>query len=106
MKLNRLSSTTQRPTRESSERVRPVDNEQIRRVEVMEGIEGDRQRSLLQEIAEVDPSAVGDFHGQERVLQGARDVAAQLLEMEAAGTDSLIKPGVPLVRLIGIDDTV
>lgn len=105
MKLTRLSSTTQRPTRESSERVRPVDNEQIRRVEVMEGIEGDRQRSLQQEIAEVDPAAVGDFHGRDRVLQGARDVAAQLLEMDV-GTDSLIKPGVPLDRLIGIDDSV
>lgn len=105
MKLTRLLSTTQRATRESSERVRPADNEQIRRVEVMEGIEGDRQRTLQQEIAEVDPGAVGDFHGQERVLQGARDVAAQLLEMDF-GTDSLIKPGVPLDRLIGIDDTV
>ncbi len=104
MKLTRLSSTTQRATRESSERVRPVDNEQIRRVEVMEGIEGDRQRSLQQEIAEVDPGAVGDFHGHERVRQGVRDVAAQLLELDV-GTDSLIKPGVPLDRLIGIDDS-
>jgi len=105
MKLTRLSSTTQRPSRYSSERVRPVDNEQVRRVEVMDGIEGDRQRSLQQEIAEVAPAAVGDFHGQERVRQGARDVAAQLLEMDV-GTDSLIKPGVSLDRLIGIDDIV
>ena len=104
MKLTRLSSTTQRPSRYSSERVRPVDNEQIRRVEVMEGIEGDRQRTLQQEIAEVAPGAVGDFHGQERVLQEARDAAAQLLEMDF-GTDSLIKPGVSLDRLIGIDDS-
>ena len=105
MKLTRLSSTTQRTSRESSERVRPVDNEQVRRVEVMDGIEGDRQRTLQQEIAEVDPGAVGDFHGQERVRQGARDVAAQLLEFDF-GTDSLIKSGVALDRLIGIDDTV
>ena len=68
-------------------------------------IEGDRQRTLQQEIAEVDPGAVGDFHGQERVRQGARDVAAQLLEFDF-GTDSLIKSGVALDRLIGIDDTV
>jgi hypothetical protein len=105
MKLTPLSSTTQSPTRESSEWVRSVDDEQIRRVEVMEGIEGDRRRSLQQEIAEVDPAAIGDFHGQERVLQGAREVAAQLLDMDV-GMDSLIKPGVPLDRLIGIDDTV
>lgn len=105
MKLTRLSSTTQRPTRESSEHVRPVGKEQIRRVDDMDGIEGDRQRSLRQEIAEVDPGAVGDFHGEDRILQGAREVAAQLLELDA-GMDSLIKPGVSLDRLIGIDDTV
>jgi hypothetical protein len=105
MKLARLSSTTQRPTRESSERVRPVDDERIRRVEVMEGIEGDRQRTLMQEIAEIDPGAIGRFHGDERVHQEARDVAAQLLETDV-GTDSLIKPGLQLDRLIGIDDTV
>jgi hypothetical protein len=104
MKLTRLSSTTQRPTRESSERVRPVNDERIRRVELMEGIEGDRQRTLLQEIAEIDPGAIGGFHGEEHVQKEARDVAAQLLEMDF-GTDSLIKPGVSLDRLIGIDDS-
>ncbi len=104
MKLSRLSSTTQRPTQESIERVRHVDEERIRRVEAMEGVEGDRQRSLRQELAEVDPAATGDFHGEEKVLQEARDVAAQLLDLEV-GTDSLIKPGIPLSRLIGIDDS-
>ncbi|MBP5985624.1 MAG: hypothetical protein KA538_00395 [Azonexus sp.] len=104
MKLTRLSSSTQRPTQESIERARHVDDERIRRVEVMEGIEGDRQRSLQQELAEVDPAAVGDFHGEDKVMQDARDVAAQLLDMDV-GTDSLIKPGMRLDRLIGIDDT-
>jgi hypothetical protein len=103
MKLTPLSSTTQRPTRESSEPLRPVDDERIRRVEFMEGVEGDRQRSLQQEMAEVEPGAIGEFHGQERVLQDVRDVAAQILELDV-GTASLIKPGVPLDRLIGIDD--
>ena len=104
MKLTRLSSTTQRPTQESIERVRLADDERIRRVEVMEGVEGDRQRTLQQELAEIEAAAVGDFHGEEKVLQEARDVAAQLLDLDV-GTDSLIKPGVPLDRLIGIDDT-
>lgn len=104
MKLTRLSSSTQRPTQESIERARHVDEERIRRVEVMEGIEGDRQRSLQQELAEIEAAATGDFHGEEKVLQEARDVAAQLLDPEV-GTDSLIKPGVRLDRLIGIDDT-
>jgi len=104
MRLTRLSSTTQRPTQESIERVRHVDDERIRRVEVMEGVEGDRQRSLQQELAEIEPAALGDFHGEEKILQEARDVAAQLLDPDV-GTDSLIKPGVPLSRLIGIDDS-
>lgn len=68
MKLSRLSSTTQRPTQESIERVRHVDEERIRRVEVMEGVEGDRQRSLQQEMAEIQPAALGDFHGEEKGL--------------------------------------
>jgi len=105
VKLNRLSSTTQRPTRESSEALHPLDVDQVRRVEFMEGVEGDRQRSLQQEIAEIEPDAVGAFHGQAQVLQGAREVAAKLLEMET-GTESLIKPGVRLDRLMGIDDVV
>jgi len=104
MKLTRLSSTTQRPTQESIERVRHVDDERIRRVEVMEGVEGDRQRSLQQELAEIESAALGDFHGEEKILQDARDVAAQLLDPDV-GTDSLIKPDVPLSRLIGIDDS-
>ena len=54
MKLPSLASTTQHPTRESVERVRHAD-EQVRRVELMEGVEGDRQRSLQQELAEIEP---------------------------------------------------
>jgi hypothetical protein len=104
MKLTRLSSSTQRPTQESIERVRHVDDERVRRVEVMEGVEGDRQRSLQQELAEVDPAATGDFHGDQKILQEAREVVAQLLDPEV-GTDSLIKPGLHLDRLIGVDDT-
>ena len=64
-------------TRESIERVRPVHDEKIRRVEMLEGVEGDRQRSLQQELAEIAPGAIGDFHGGEQVLQEARDMAAQ-----------------------------
>lgn len=103
MKLTRLSSSTQRPTQESVDRLRHADDERVRRVEVMEGVEGDRQRSLQQEMAEVEPAALGDFHGEEKIHQEARDVAAQLLDLET-GTDSLIKPGIRLDRLIGIDD--
>ena len=84
MKLPSLASTTQRPTRESVERVQQVAHERIRRVESMEGIEGDRQRSLRQELAEIDPRAVGPFAGQAQVMSDARIIAEQLARLDSA----------------------
>ena len=73
MKLPSLASTTQRPTRESVERVHQVAHERIRRVESMEGIEGDRQRSLRQELDEIEPAAMATFEGQAEILREALD---------------------------------
>ena len=42
MKLDRLASTTQRLSQESLARARYVAGERIRRVEALEGVEGDR----------------------------------------------------------------
>jgi hypothetical protein len=78
MTLNRLASTTQSRPTDAGERVRQTPADRIRRVEAMEVIAGDRQRSLQQEIAEVDPNAVGPFRGGERILQETRVVATQL----------------------------
>lgn len=104
MKLNRLASTTQRPSQESSERARHVAGQRIRRVEALEGVESDRQRSLQQEIAEIAPGAIGAFKGGERVLQDARDVAAQLTALGPA-VDELIKPTALPAAIKGVDDT-
>ncbi len=104
MKLHRLASTTQRPTQESIERVRHVDGERVRRVEVMEGVEGDRQRSLRQEIAEIEPAAIAPFDGQEQVLREASEAAAQLLALGVAA-DGLIKPGALPRILQGVDES-
>ena len=90
MKLHRLASTTQRLTQESIERVRHAGDQQVRRVELMEGIEGDRQRSLRQEIAEIEPAAIAPFEGQAQVLREAGEAAAQLLALGPAA-DDLIK---------------
>ena len=104
MKLHRLASTTQRLTQESIERVRHAEDQQVRRVELMEGIEGDRQRSLGQEIAEIEPAAIAPFEGQAQVLREAGEAAAQLLALGAAA-DDLIKPsGVPN-RFSGVDES-
>jgi hypothetical protein len=103
MKLNRLASTTQRPSQESIERVRHAPDERIRRVEALEGAESDRQRSLLQEIAEIDPGAIGAFNGGEQIMQGAHEVALQLALLGAA-VDDLIKPSSLTAVIHGVDD--
>lgn len=78
MKLNRLESTTQHISHDAVERAEHVSAAGVRRVEAMEGVEGDRQRSLQQDIAAFDPKAIGPFEGRERTLEDARQVAAQL----------------------------
>lgn len=78
MKLNRLESTTQSHSRDAVERGSQIAGESVRRVEALEGVEGDRERSLQQEIAEVDPKALGPFEGGEQVMQDARKIAARL----------------------------
>jgi hypothetical protein len=78
MTLNRLASTTQKQLHDVVERAHQAPVDKVRRVEAMEGIAGDRQRSLQQEIADVDPSAVGPFKGGERILQETKLVATQL----------------------------
>jgi len=103
MKLNRLESTTQRLSQGSRERARHVAGEQVRRVEALEGIEGDRQRSLQQEMAEIEAGAIGDFAGGRRVLQDAREVAAELAALGTAA-DELIKSDVPGAAACHIDD--
>lgn len=105
MKLSRLESTTQSHSPEVAERSRQSAAERVRRVEAMEGVEGDRQRSLQQEVAEVDPQAIGPFAGAEHVLEDARAVAAELtlLGTSASGLLKLRALSIPVER---IDDKV
>lgn len=103
MKLNRLESTTQRLSQESRERGRHVAGQQVRRVEALEGVEGDRQRSLQQEMAEIEAGAIGDFTGGQRLLQDAREMAAELAALGTAA-DELIKGEALGVAAGHIDD--
>jgi hypothetical protein len=104
MKLDRIASTNQRHSAESTERTAHVVSERISPVEAPGGVESDRGRSLQQELAEILPGAIGDFHGEEQVMQGARDVASQLIAMGSAA-DGLIKPGGLKMGIRGIDDS-
>lgn len=79
MKLNRLESTTQRHSPETGARVQPLAAQSIRRVEALESLAADRQRSLQQELAEFDGRVIGPFEGKAQVLRGARQIAVQLV---------------------------
>jgi hypothetical protein len=103
MKLTRLSSTTQRPSQESIDRQRQGDSVRVRRVELLEGIDGDRQRTLQQEMAEIEPGAIATFEGGEQILAGARQLAAQVAALGPAA-DELIKPASLGKLLPGVDD--
>ena len=102
MKLDRLTSTTQHLSPESRERARHVVDETVLRVGAMEGVEGDRQRSLQQELSGFDPNAVGAFNGGELIMATAHEVATQLSALGNAA-NSLVKT--PDMRLFekGID---
>lgn len=76
MSLDRLSSTTQQYSRESVERAKAAAGERQRRVEAMEGVEGDRQRSLRQELAEAETP--GPVMEDERMRAKARQLAENL----------------------------
>ncbi len=103
MKLTRLGSTTQRFSQESIERLHQGDDFRVRRVDMLEGVEGDRQRTLQQEMAEIEPAAIAAFEGSDRVLQGARQLAAQVAALGPAA-DELIKPASLGKLLPGVDD--
>lgn len=105
MKLDRLSSTTQSISPESRERARHVADETVLRVDAMEGIEGDRQRSLQQELADFDPRAVGGFDGGELIMANAQELAQQLSLLGDAA-NALVKTSGSHISYHGIDAKV
>lgn len=105
MKLERLDSTTQRHSRDAVERVRHADDETIRRVDALEGIESDRRRSLQQEINEYDARLIAPFEGREMVLEDARRVAAQLTLL-GRNLNGLVRLRALSQPLASIDDKV
>ena len=78
MNLDRQTTTTQQISPNAREHARLVPAGSIAQVAAMEGIEGDRQRSLQQEVAEFDQRAVGPFAGGEQIQQAAHEIAVQL----------------------------
>lgn len=103
MKLSRLEATTQRQSSAASQRVGHAAEENVRRVEAMEGVEGDRQRSLQQELLDFDARAIASFAGCEHVLQDARRVAAELILL-GSNRNGLLKLQALSHSFLKIDD--
>lgn len=103
MQLNRLNSTTQTRSAESGERLRPVAESSVPQVAALEGVAGDRQRSLQEEINTMDPKAIGDFHGEAHILQDTRQLAAALSAL-GNHAEALMKPAAQATRFYAIDD--
>lgn len=103
MKLNRLEATTQRHSAEAMARGSRLAAQSVRRVETLEGLEGDRQRSLQQELAEFDLRAIGPFEGEQQVFQGARHIAAQLI-LRGRNLDGLVRLQALSLACSRIDD--
>lgn len=78
MKLPALSSTTQRATPESAARAKHAAVAAVRRVEAAEGVVADRERSLQQELDEVEAAAQAEFEGRARIQDEAHALAERL----------------------------
>ncbi len=81
MSLDRIPSTAQKPSLVTVARARHDSASAIRQVEALEGVDADRERSLQQELAEIEAKAVGPFEGEERIQQDARKFARQISEL-------------------------
>jgi len=105
MKLDRLSSYRDHPAGEAGGVVRTA--QQAPRIDALDAVDADRQRSLQQEVATIEAMAIGDFHGRERLLQDARSVAHELIGMGPAAKQALVSLGqlsTRAVRLLHLDD--
>lgn len=105
MKLAPLSSGARTQAYKSLASMSHVVENKVHRVEALDSSSPDRKRSLQDEIAEIEPSAIGQFHGNERILQNARELAAELSAL-SGHISSLVKPGSQFPQAHHIDDEV
>jgi hypothetical protein len=91
MKLNELSSRSRPQSSHTlTEPEQSVDSK-IHRVEALDNVSADRKRSLQEEMAEIEPNAIGAFHGKERILEETKELAAELAGMSSQ-LSKLVKP--------------
>ena len=80
MKLERLTSTTHSISHDAAERARTAPVDDHRRVNASEGMDGDRERSLSQELAAAD-GKIATAEGGQDARHEAQDVAAELVRL-------------------------
>ena len=78
MTLSRLASTTHQFPQDSVERGREASRQSIRRVEPIEPVINGRERSLMQELAEVDPRLSLPFAGGAKTQSATKEIARAL----------------------------
>lgn len=95
MKSGRLESTTDRYVRPALERSPEVGELDVRRVEALSAIEGDRQRSVRQEMREVDPQDRGALAGIQGGHPDVREVVEQVAGLPPDKRALLTRPALP-----------
>ena len=80
MKLERLTSTTHSISHDAAERARTAPVDDHRRVNASEGMDGDRERPLSQELAAAD-ATVATEEGDQDARHEAQGVAAELVRL-------------------------
>ena len=83
MKLDRLTSTTAKPSQEALERGREAVAQDFRRVEASEGVDPDRQRSLQQELRAAHADSASVLKGEAQAAATARLVVQTLGQLGA-----------------------
>lgn len=102
MKLSSLDTASRSTLPASVERSGHVQPEQIQKVEAGESVNPDRQRSLQQELAQIEPEALAEFEGGALILRDAHDLARRIAE--EGMPDGLINASVLAGRLPSVDD--
>lgn len=105
MKLAPLPSGARKQAYSSLASLSHMVENKVHRVEALDSSSPDRKRSLQDEMAEIEPNAIGLFHGNERILQNARELAAELSAL-SGHISTLVKPGNHLAQIHRIDDEV
>jgi hypothetical protein len=106
MKLTALSPTSSSPPATTRRRAPLPGSEEVKPVDALAGLGSDRERSLQQEIDSIEAQAIGDFAGEEHMLEKAQHLAAEVSHL-GRHIDSLIKAGKPRAQPFPvIDDEV